>query len=373
MSCVNCVATLARASATTQTALRPLHVAHTPHRQSTARPVFAHAWGGPFWPSFGCRGIPLPGQRQCDIRRSFGKKAVARKRGEVAMTKKERRVAAAARATGRQAERVTGGGGGRGGRVFSSRSPLDRIRDWRAHVSSKLPSRTRATTIALRVPPLCLLSYALLFSSDHPAHGYSYGLGVGGINCTQGPSMLPTLRHFDVVLRETVSYRLPRWLPSWARRDLRVGDVVIVVLDAHKGMLGCRYVTKRVVATEFMEVDPRGHYAEQYGRDENWGIVPDPSGTDIMQHRRQRLHPLVQVPEGHLWLEGDSPPLSIDSRHYGPIPEKAVRGRIVCRIWPWQRDGKREPLILCTDRPEPQALDEYLDGRYGFLRTNQNC
>eukprot|EP01138_Halocafeteria_seosinensis_P012583 gb/GECG01012857.1/.p1 GENE.gb/GECG01012857.1/~~gb/GECG01012857.1/.p1 ORF type:complete len:136 (+),score=8.22 gb/GECG01012857.1/:1-408(+) len=42
----------------------------------------------------------------------------------------------------------------------------------------------------------------------------------------------------------------------------------------------------------------------------------------------------VQVPRGHLWIEGDNPQNSSDSRHYGPLPLALVEGRVVARIWP---------------------------------------
>ena len=57
----------------------------------------------------------------------------------------------------------------------------------------------------------------------------------------------------------------------------------------------------------------------------------------------------IQVPTNHVWLEGDNPMHSTDSRHYGPIPESALRGRIVKRIWPLGA----EPA-LNSNRPPPQ-------------------
>jgi nickel-type superoxide dismutase maturation protease len=33
-------------------------------------------------------------------------------------------------------------------------------------------------------------------------------------------------------------------------------------------------------------------------------------------------------------LLGDNPPLSTDSRHFGPVPETAITGRVIYRYWP---------------------------------------
>ncbi len=48
---------------------------------------------------------------------------------------------------------------------------------------------------------------------------------------------------------------------------------------------------------------------------------------------------LFVVPPNHVWLEGDNPPRSTDSRHYGPVPEAWLRGRVVLRLWPVARAG----------------------------------
>jgi inner membrane protease subunit 1 len=42
----------------------------------------------------------------------------------------------------------------------------------------------------------------------------------------------------------------------------------------------------------------------------------------------------LQVPPGHVWLEGDNLIVSRDSREYGPVPLALVRGRAVAQIWP---------------------------------------
>lgn len=40
------------------------------------------------------------------------------------------------------------------------------------------------------------------------------------------------------------------------------------------------------------------------------------------------------VPDNHVWLEGDNPNNSLDSRQSGPISLALLRGRAVARIWP---------------------------------------
>jgi nickel-type superoxide dismutase maturation protease len=39
------------------------------------------------------------------------------------------------------------------------------------------------------------------------------------------------------------------------------------------------------------------------------------------------------------WLLGDNLEMSNDSRHFGPVPEERIRGRLVWRYWPLSRAG----------------------------------
>lgn len=55
---------------------------------------------------------------------------------------------------------------------------------------------------------------------------------------------------------------------------------------------------------------------------------------------------LQVVPDGHLWLEGDNPNNSSDSRAYGAVPASLVVGRVLLRVWPlrgnaWMKRGGR--------------------------------
>lgn len=38
--------------------------------------------------------------------------------------------------------------------------------------------------------------------------------------------------------------------------------------------------------------------------------------------------------DGTAWVEGDNPVESTDSRVFGPVPQAAIRGRVLCRYWP---------------------------------------
>jgi hypothetical protein len=44
---------------------------------------------------------------------------------------------------------------------------------------------------------------------------------------------------------------------------------------------------------------------------------------------------VIQVPPGHMWVEGDNVSASVDSREYGPIPMNLITG-FAHTIHPWK-------------------------------------
>ena len=40
----------------------------------------------------------------------------------------------------------------------------------------------------------------------------------------------------------------------------------------------------------------------------------------------------LKIPKGHLWLLGDNPKYSKDSRDYGPVPYGLIQGRVCFKV-----------------------------------------
>ena len=60
---------------------------------------------------------------------------------------------------------------------------------------------------------------------------------------------------------------------------------------------------------------------------------PTQPGETVVVRSRSRFNDRPEyVPEGHVWLEGDNPSNSSDSRSYGPIPLAMVRGRVFFKV-----------------------------------------
>jgi mitochondrial inner membrane protease subunit 1 len=48
---------------------------------------------------------------------------------------------------------------------------------------------------------------------------------------------------------------------------------------------------------------------------------------------------IIEIPEGNVWLEGDNPFNSTDSRSYGPVPLALVKGLVAFKLFPLEEFG----------------------------------
>ena len=118
-----------------------------------------------------------------------------------------------------------------------------------------------------------------------------------------GPSMVPTLEHRDnLVMLDCFTVRFIRYPKK--------GEVVM----CHNPYKPGHTIIKRVINTE-------GELAELYSQKEG-RIVK------------------VEVPQGHIWVEGDNKENSKDSRDFGPISLALVDGIVRYRVFPLNKINK---------------------------------
>lgn len=131
---------------------------------------------------------------------------------------------------------------------------------------------------------------------------------------------------------------IPRtsWGNVWTQltTPLSVGDVVVVHHPGRKGT-----VCKRVLG------------------------LP---GDQILDRR------LSIVPDGCIYLEGDNPNNSSDSRNYGPVPASLLVGRVLFRVWPLRGNA----LLVRGSRPrqpegEPFTGSTVLPAGYDGQQINK--
>ncbi|KAG7366521.1 signal peptidase I [Nitzschia inconspicua] len=210
--------------------------------------------------------------------------------------------------------------------------------------------------------------------------------------------MLPTIQFVgDIWLVETGAWRRA-WRSLWkseqnASVDIssyQVGDLVLWK-DSRTGRISC----KRIVGLEGDRVKTYGQFVELYSNRPDLGIVwPSDAAARGLSSKETFLEGIRQikkidsehsieqimmvVPENHLWVEGDCPLFSVDSRHYGPIPTTTLEGRLVMRLWPWTRqemvyEKQNSHFSSCwisRTRPVPYASEEsYLGKKFGFYRV----
>ena len=84
-------------------------------------------------------------------------------------------------------------------------------------------------------------------------------------------------------------------------------------------------------------------------------IIPQ-TNTNNPNRRRQQL---IQVPDGHVWIEGDNTAASYDSRMYGCVPANLIIGKVFLKIWPL---GDKNMFMERSDRPIPEDVNEVFLG-----------
>ncbi|KAI6840764.1 hypothetical protein KC332_g6272 [Hortaea werneckii] len=147
------------------------------------------------------------------------------------------------------------------------------------------------------------------------------------VQCTSvtGGSMEPTLSPLDNTTGQK-DYVL--WNKWEIESKIRCGDIVLFSLPGRPDDHG----TKRVIATEGDTVilDPRRRPKDEAsGRD-----LPESTGWDMYMRR-------VEIPPGHVWVEGDNWRKTRDSNWYGPISKSLIQGKASAVVWPWDRSGSK--------------------------------
>ncbi|MEO7189904.1 MAG: signal peptidase I [Vicinamibacterales bacterium] len=137
---------------------------------------------------------------------------------------------------------------------------------------------------------------------------------VGQVARVEGRSMLPTLEDQDRLIVNKLVY-------LWEKP--RVGDIVMVASPHAPDTT----LVKRVVALPGDVV--RSEKGRVYRND-----VPVPDDFVPDEYRSSDTWGPEVVPEGFYFVLGDHRNNSSDSRLFGPVPEKYIKGRVQVRWWP---------------------------------------
>ena len=263
----------------------------------------------------------------------------------------------------------------------------ERLQNKLESIAPRLPGRNVSFThrslwmaLGMRLPLVLALSFVLTNENTSPYV----------IQGSLGPSMLPTIQFVgDIWLVETKAWKKAMNGIFGSDEDVRsmysIGDLVIWE-DTNTGKRSC----KRIVGLEGDVVDRYGEYKHLYKNRSDGGILWPKKGREKQifgafsskdseepQPIEEHSHKIV-VPKQCVWLEGDCPLFSMDSRQYGPIHSSHIRGRLVFRLWPWNRDDltndeRNSYLSSCyvsEKRPIPYpTIEAYVGKRFGLYRV----
>jgi len=134
-------------------------------------------------------------------------------------------------------------------------------------------------------------------------------------------------QHADTVLHKLFPYRAPKR-----------GDVVVFKYPEDPR----RDFIKRCVAIagDTVEIRAKKLFINGEPQDEPYAVhkeplIPNNEYIDARQLRRDYFGP-VTVPEGTIFCLGDNRDNSLDSRFWGPVPLKNVKGRAVLIYWSFE-------------------------------------
>jgi signal peptidase I len=180
-------------------------------------------------------------------------------------------------------------------------SPLSSTPNPHSFPAAFLGRALRAVGSGIQVLGLLAIAYALLFH----------------VSVVRGSSMTPGIVDGDRILVDQLSSVLG---------DVRRGDVAVLRCPVDPNL---DYI-KRVIAVPGDRVRIEGGVVWVNGAPvaEPYVVAPD---------RRTRLDEVVA--SEHFFVLGDNREHSADSREFGQVPRKLLRGRVDLRVWPPERAG----------------------------------
>ena len=134
-------------------------------------------------------------------------------------------------------------------------------------------------------------------------------------------SMEPTLKLGD--------YFMVR-MDYYPRKRPKQSDIVIFRFPSDHS----KDFIKRVVAVEGQEfeIQDKKVFVDNQKVAEPWAIHRSPETTPATQSPRDNLGPII-VPKGHVFVMGDNRDFSFDSRFFGPVDVREIKGRVLYIYW----------------------------------------
>ena len=129
----------------------------------------------------------------------------------------------------------------------------------------------------------------------------------------KGPSMIPNLKEKDVLLLNKL------------KRTYKRGDVVVIKLSGKK-----EEMIKRIIGLpgDTIEIENGVVYI-------NTKKIKEPYKNGMTGNVES-----IKLKDNEYYVLGDNRGLSMDSRLFGPVTKKEIKGKTKIRIYPFKRIGK---------------------------------
>jgi signal peptidase I len=143
-----------------------------------------------------------------------------------------------------------------------------------------------------------------------------------------GSSMLPTYHNKEFLLVDKFSYLVGK--PSR-------GDVMIFKLyEGGTTPYTGKYLIKRVIGLPGERVVVNNGVTTVYNKANPTGFVVDES---FIVYKEPRKNSDVTLDDHHYFMMGDNRSQSYDSRDWGPLDAKNIKGQVLLRIYPFSTFG----------------------------------
>ena len=199
------------------------------------------------------------------------------------------------------------------------------------------PTRSKASKSTLREWVEVIVVGLLVVSLFRAVVAQAYQIPSG--------SMEQTLLVGDFLFINKMIYG-PEIAPGWKGKNLfdvrfpairkpRPGDIIVFRYPVNPGV---DYI-KRCVAVEGQRVEMRDKllYVDGRAQDEPYVVHRDPRVLPAGESRRDNFGPIV-VPPDCVFMMGDNRDNSFDSRFWGPLPIRNVKGKAMFLYLSWDKE-----------------------------------
>jgi signal peptidase I len=143
-----------------------------------------------------------------------------------------------------------------------------------------------------------------------------------------GASMLPTYHNEEFLLVDKLSYRIT----SPERGDITIFKLYENVNNPYEG----KYLIKRIIGLPGEHVVVRNGVTTIYTSQKPEGFILNES---YVSYKELSKDVDITLDDHHFFVMGDNRAQSYDSRDWGPLDERNIKGQVLFRIYPFKQAG----------------------------------